>query len=137
MMALLGIVRGTVGFAVGMVAGMVLLALGRQLAFGDGFGPTPVGLALPAQVAVTGAWFVAAGVAVWVALRLSRRRLAGLVAGAWLFQMVWLSPEVRPVVLEMRAVIAASVAIAGFGAYFVWRVREERSGRSSQVRQTA
>lgn len=135
MSTLLGFARGTIGFIVGMLAGMTVLALGRQLVFGAGLGPSPQNLAFAAQIGVAVAWFAGAAVATWVALGLSKRRLSGLVTTAWLFQMVWLSPEVRPVEFEMRMIVAASVAIAGLGVYLVWRTRQEQSGRATVRRE--
>jgi Na+-transporting NADH:ubiquinone oxidoreductase subunit NqrB len=121
--ALVGLLRGALGFVVGMTVGMVVLAIGRHIAFGDGLGPTPGGLPLTAQIGVAVAWFLGAAVAVWTALGISHRRLAGLLVAAWLFQMVWLSPEVRPVMFEMRAITSVLVAIGGFGMYVMWRMR--------------
>ena len=85
MNTLLGFARGTIGFIVGMLAGMTVLALGRQLVFGDGLGPSPENLALGAQTGVAVAWLVGAAVATWVALGVSKRRLSGIVKTAWMF----------------------------------------------------
>lgn len=137
MHSLVGFMRGAVGFAVGMVAGMFVLAIGRQLAFGDGLGPTPTDVSLMAQIGVAATWFLGAGVAVWVALRVSRRHLVGMLATAWLFQMAWLSPGVRPVVFEMRAVASLLAAIGGFGMYLLWRARHEQSSQMADGQRTA
>ena len=111
--------------AAGLFASFFILAGGRQLAFGDGFGRSPDGLATSAQVVVVLTWAAAAAVASWVSAAISRGTLPPLVASAWLFQMAWLSPGVMPREIGIRLLCSIAVALAGFAALVAHRYRVE------------
>ena len=111
---LIALMKGTVAVLAGLFGSAFLLMAGRELAFGDGTAPSPANLSATAQLVVLATWAVAGAVATWLAIRLSRHPMPGLVVSAWLFQMVWLSPGVRPAELWMRAACAIAVALAGF-----------------------
>jgi len=117
------VVRGFAGVVVGLLASTWVLAGGRQLAFGDGFAPSPLDLSVVAQLIIVLTWTAAAVVASWVAALISRGRLPSLIASAWLFQMVWISPGVRPAEISMRAICCSAVALAGFAALVLYHYR--------------
>ena len=119
------IMRGAAGVVAGLFASFGLLVGGRQLAFGDGLAASPVDLSTIAQLLVVLTWTTAAAVASWMAASISRGRLPSLVVSAWLFQMVWLSPGVRPAEISIRAICSLGVALAGFAALVVHQSRHQ------------
>lgn len=125
MTRLLRFLRGFVAVFLGLLAGTFVLVGGRQLAFGDGFAPSPHDVSASGQAMVVLTWAVAAGLASWVAALISRGRLPSLIASAWMFQMVWLSPGVRPAEVSIRLACAIAVALAGFTALVLHRYRIE------------
>ena len=133
MRSALAFLRSVAAFLIGVFTAMAVIAFGRQLAFGHGFAVSPVDLHATAQLIVVVAWFVGAAGGTWLAIRLARGSAAGLVVCAWLFQMVWLSPGVRPAELEMRLVCAVAVALAGFGLLISHRIADSRNTRAART----
>jgi hypothetical protein len=119
------VLRGVAGVVAGLLASGFILMGGRQLAFGDGLAPSPVDLAAGAQAVVVITWATAAAAASWIASAISRGRLPSLIISAWLFQMIWLSPGVRPAEISIRAICSVVVALAGFAALVVHQSRHQ------------
>ena len=122
---LLRIARGTFGVLTGLLCAGVILALGRQLALGDGLAPSPVDGSPLSQVAELLTWLVASTAGTWVSLHIAQRPIVGLITCAWVFQMALLSPGVRPAEMSTRLLAAAAVGVAGLGASVAWRAKNE------------
>src|SRR5215831_8377732 len=94
--------RNAAAFFIGVFTAILIIALGRELALGDGLGVSRLDANVWEQTAVAVAWFIGAAVGTWLALQVAKRPAVGLVACAWLFQMALMSPGIRPAELGMR-----------------------------------
>lgn len=121
----LRILLGVVAVVAALMSATFILAGGRQLAFGDGFAPSPDGLTPGAQAIVVLTWAAAGALASWLAAVISRGRLPSLIAAAIVFQAAWLSPGVRPREILIRLLCSVAVALAGFAALVAHRYRVE------------
>jgi len=117
--------RGVAGVALGLFASFWILLGGRALAFGDGFAPSPENPSGAAQVMVVLVWAAAGAMASWVAAAVSRGRLPSLIASAWLFQMAWLSPGVRPAEIGGRFLCSFAAGLGGFAALVLYQYRRQ------------
>jgi hypothetical protein len=114
------------GFVVGLFITSPVIAIGRQIAFGHGFGVSPVGLAASAQFLVVTGWFFGASIGTWLATWIARSSTPGLFVSGWLFHMAWLSPGVRPAELAVRLACSIAIVVGGVGAVVAQRTVSEK-----------
>jgi hypothetical protein len=115
--------RGVLAFIAGWLVAATIIVIARQLAFGHGLAVSPTALSMGAQTVVAAGWLAGAALGTGAAVKLAHRHTPGLVVSAWLFQMAWLSPGVRPAELIARLVCAVAVSIGGFGVLAAWRLQ--------------
>jgi hypothetical protein len=128
MQNVLAFFRNIGAFIVGIFAAIAVIALARELAFGAGLAPSPVGLSAATQVVVILGWFAGAALGSWLAFRLAGRYGPGIVMCVWLFIMVWVSPGVRPAEFGIQLACALAVALAGFRILMWPRAEARRLG---------